>query len=1158
MKILKVSFSNINSLAGEYEIDFTHETLSTAGIFLITGPTGSGKTTIMDAICLALYGMTPRQTTPISETKNEIMTRGAKDFYAEVWFTHGDKRYHCQAWQQISMGNKPFGKFYHTVAELLPNGQRNIIERRHGAHKSTQVEEVTGISFDNFKRCIMLAQGEFDAFLKAGINEKSAALEAITGTEIYGKIGEKAAEKRTALESELKKYPIADSISEEEYQALLQQVEQTQKEYKTELDLLSTMKADIERMVQIEKCRKRIIDNTRNHDKAEQDIQQFREEGLLDILSRGEKASRVQPAFTAAQQARLTFKNSEQKRPDIQDALNNAEQELARISREHQTTMADLEARHKRNAARRSRLTDEMLPQEKQLQEQQTTAKYKKQLADKTSATLAAEQTQLREAAKELQSISNELDKSTAELEEYQDAEALIEKLPRLTLLLEKWEQVDTQRAALPAHEVLLQQRDNTQNALNAILGGKDAEAWKNHYSHLRTLHDNVKTLEETLRRLNEKQEEAAGIRAELAKLPDIKELQQTAALLQDKADNIRKLLSIEDQLSVIYREFVAGKYETCPCCGSPTPGNRHVWKNAEWEQVEEEAKKARQTADAAQQKHTKLQQQLLVAETDCNHLREQSQRQHQMVTECLQTCRLENVPQDLAETVSSMAEQTPVVDNLEHQLEQLQQQLQISELRMDFINELPRTAEVPDSLVKANSLLKKLRDRVNTYSKTAQRIQQQKQTLAAKQTEHTQAENRVTTAQSDAEQARKESNEALATLQNTLAQFNQQWGEGNTYARLLACCDADKNSIDTAIHQADATLAKAKQTREKAQTALTQHDDQMNEALREKEKQELALTAALAQENFADEAEYTAAAACIERVDDLRRHRAQLELNKATTQTALEEEQKHLKELVQNIDFDPNVCLNTLRERKMKQEEQIDVLNKDLQELRIQQRAVESTRAQNATNQAQRDRISQELKLWADLYQVLGEAKDSFKRYAQQITFDSLIYHANCELQQLSTRYRLIRTSTQKNALGLSVIDNQLGDNILRDSSNLSGGERFIVSLSLALGLSRMASHTGIDTLFMDEGFGTLDEDTLQQVVSCLESMRANGKLVGIITHVQKLSERIADKLEVQPVEDGYSTIKNHPAVLQNKFIHPLVRQEEKQKKSSKPKKSA
>lgn len=1149
MKIEKLKFSNINSLAGEYEIDFTHKALSTAGIFLITGPTGSGKTTIMDAICLALYGRTPRQDDSITPNKNEIMTRGATSFNAEVWFKHGDKHYHCQAKQKTGNKSNPFGKFEHTVAELLPNGERAIIERRLHAREATQVRDVTGISFDNFKRCIMLAQGEFDAFLKAGIQEKSAALEAITGTEIYGKIGEKAAEKKTTLENELKKYPDIDSISEEEYQALLQQVEQTQNLYKAGLDELGAMNANIERLTQIEICREKIHDNTDKHNKANQDVQQFKEDGSLAILIQGEKASRVQPAFAAAQQARLTYKKFEEKLPDRQATLNAAEQERSRISEAHRTDMANLEAQLKQNETRRNQLTGEMLPQEQLLQEQQTTAKHKKQQADKCSATLAEEQKQLRDAANGLQTIRNDLNKSTAKLEEYQDAETLIEKLPRLTLRLEKWEQVDKQRATLPAHEDLLQQRDNTQNALKAILGDKDVETWKAHYSHLRALYDNAETLAETLRALDEKQKEEAYLRAELTKLPDINELQKTAALQQDKADSIRKLLNIEEQLSVIYQEFVAGKYETCPCCGSPTPGTRHVRRNDEWEQAKEDAEKAQQTVVTTQRKQTELQHKLVIAETHCTHLKAQSQRQRQIVTECLQTCQLEDVPQNLAEAVSSMEQQTPTVDNLEHQLEQLQQQLQISELRMDFVNELPPTVSEPDSLLKANALMNNLRDRVNTYNETENRIQQQKQTLAAKLTEHTQAENRANTAQSEAEQAEKESNEALNTLQNTLAQFLQQWGEGNTYASLLDLCDAEKNSIEKEINKTNATLAEAAKNLENAQIALTQHVEQMDEARKEKEKQEETLTAALAQENFADEAEYTAAAAYINQVEALRRRRAQLELDRATTQTALEDEQKRLAQLLLHINFDPNVCLDTLKKNKIEKQEQIDDLNKELHTLKLKQITAENTRATNAENKAKREKIDLELKLWEDLYRVLGSSKDAFKRYAQQITFDSLVYHANCELQHLSTRYRLIRNSTQNNSLGLAVIDNRLGDNIQRDSSNLSGGERFIVSLSLALGLSRMASNTGIDTLFLDEGFGTLDEDTLQQVVSCLESMRANGKLVGIITHVQKLSERIADKLEVQPVEDGYSTIKDHPAVLQNKFIHPLVQPEKKTK---------
>lgn len=1157
MKIEKVKFSNINSLAGEYEIDFTHKSLSTAGMFLITGPTGSGKTTIMDAICLALYARTPRQTKAITKDRNEIMTRGASGFYAEAWFQHGGKRYHCQAKQNISVrGSNPFGEFSHTVAEILPNGDKCVIEQKKGAREATQVNQITGISFNNFKRSVMLAQGEFDAFLKAGVDEKSAALEAITGTEIYRQIGIRAHQKMAELEQKKNQYPIIDGLTEEEYQQLRREHKQTEAKYKRANELILHLTELIQRVEQIEQSREEIANRTLKHNHAAQQLQRFAEQGLKAQLLQGERASRVQAAYATTQQARTRFNELQQNLPLIQKKQEDAVANFNRIDNEYQAQIDQLNNRSAANTAHRQKLTNEMLPQENKLRELQNTAQERRNQAHKAAANLAEAQDTRTKAENRLTTIQNKLDESKAILQQYHDAAELVDILPRLTLSLEQWEQTDGGQTVLPPHETLVQQKDDIENAMNGILQGMSVEDWKTNYRHWRDLNTHAQALTQTEQDIEKKLIEADGINAEISALPNIEHLQQTAALLQDRVDNIRNLLGIEEQLSVIYQEFLDGKYETCPCCGSPTPGKRQVRSNTELKQAENAAHKAKQEAEAAAQKNQALQQRLLRANTQLENLNNQVIRNKQVVDEALQLCHLEALPENTAETVEQMEQQAPQLNNLVAQREQVLQLLAISERRNAFIAELPRSIEqLPCSVMEARELNTRLKDRVKTYQQTQLLINQQEQTLTTSQFEFANAEKTLATAQKEATNAQSSHNEAEAAAQNALEQFNQQWGEGNTYTAQLRRCDEKTRSIQNDVDKATATLTQARQEKNDAQTALTQHTNQLEQARTHQAEEEATLIAALQKEQFADEADYTAAAQYIVHVEELREQQAALTMAETTTQAALAEEEKRLAKLLQNTQT--KVSSDTLKRRQnrlqiiaaQKDNERIDLSNQLHKE--------EALREKNADNQAHQDQINQELKLWEELYDVLGNSEKSFQRYAQQITFDSLVYHANNELQNFSERYRLIRNSAQ-DALGLAVIDRSLGNNVMRDSSNLSGGERFLVSLSLALGLSRMASQTGIDTLFLDEGFGTLDDNTLSQVVSCLESMRANGKLVGIITHVQKLSERIADKLEVQPVADGYSTIKSHPAVSTNKFIHPLIQlAEKKQKKPGKNKTS-
>ncbi len=166
-----------------------------------------------------------------------------------------------------------------------------------------------------------------------------------------------------------------------------------------------------------------------------------------------------------------------------------------------------------------------------------------------------------------------------------------------------------------------------------------------------------------------------------------------------------------------------------------------------------------------------------------------------------------------------------------------------------------------------------------------------------------------------------------------------------------------------------------------------------------------------------------------------------------------------------------------------------------------------------------------QEWQRWARLNALIGSATgDTFRKIAQGYNLDLLVHHANSQLRQLARRYRLKRGGS---SLGLLVLDTEMGDE-LRSVHSLSGGETFLVSLALALGLASMASSTlRIESLFIDEGFGSLDPESLQLAMDALDGLQALGRKVAVISHVQEMHERIPVQIQVQRQGNGLSQVQ-------------------------------
>nr|MBP7636207.1 AAA family ATPase [Candidatus Ozemobacteraceae bacterium] len=210
MRILSVRFANINSLKGDFEIDFTNPELAGRGIFAITGRTGSGKTSILDAITLALFGRTPRLS--ISAADNELMSRGAGFCQSEVTFeaaVDGRTLRFRSRWEQKRARNKPDGNLQPAHMQLIQETGRQPADAWESSKLSEvprKVEEITGLDYERFTRTCLLAQGQFAAFLDAKPGERAQILEQITGTDIYCMLSKAAYERHAGVEKKISEF----------------------------------------------------------------------------------------------------------------------------------------------------------------------------------------------------------------------------------------------------------------------------------------------------------------------------------------------------------------------------------------------------------------------------------------------------------------------------------------------------------------------------------------------------------------------------------------------------------------------------------------------------------------------------------------------------------------------------------------------------------------------------------------------------------------------------------------------------------------------------------------------------------------------------------------------------------------------------------------
>lgn len=1074
MKILELRLKNLNSLYGEWVIDFTDPEYTGNTIFAMTGPTGAGKSTILDAICLALYGKTPRLDN-ITKSSNEIMSRQTGECYAEALFESKSGRFRCH-WEQHRARKKPTGELQFPEQWISNEKTGKLIENKRSL-VSKIIEEKTGMDFDRFTRSVLLAQGGFDTFLRAATEEKSKILEQITGTEIYSRISQKVHKKKHDEQEKLKLIQAETSgivILEPEQEKEIQQELKAKQKQETEIAGKSneTGKA-ITWLTNIENLKKEILTLTDEAIKLKTDTEAFKPERTK--LEQATKAASLDGTY-----ATLTSLRKQQ--ADDQTSLKTDEVAFPELESSANTQAEALKAAEQLTLKAKEALkTAAPLIQKIRSLDQK--------IAEQTKAVSENADACTKEAAKiETNKLARvkEQEKQTAAQISLEVAELYIKENTRDEWLISGLAGVEEQFGNL-----LAKQQEITQK--NANLKKADT-----------TVADAAKKLETATKQCSFKKLEIESAAKNLQQGKDalsqllgnklLREYRTEKETLLREMAFIRKIEEFENHRA----KLEDGK--PCPLCGSVehpfAKGNVPV--PDEIEQKIESLTKLIDKADEQEVAIKKLEQTDTTARKNLNDC------------EKLET----DAANDKKSAEKTLIELKDAIANLQTSFEQLK--MVVSEKLLPL-----GITEIPESEVK--SLLESLKSRLKAWQeKIKQKTDIEKQTAAID------SEVKRLDAVIDTQV------KALTEKQENLERLKKELADGTDERKKLygdKKPDKEEGRLNKLIADAEKAENKARDLntglQQKLITEKTKIDSlkkRIEQRMPELKKAEEDFSTALTLVGFTDEKSFLEARLShVERESLFSRAK---ELDNAGTELKAKQKDRETRLATEIAKKLTDKTLEELEPQFKKFEEDLKKLRDTIagfkHKLSENTTAKEQMKEKLATVEAQKKECTK----WDKLHSLIGSADGKkYRNFAQGLTFEVMVTHANRQLVKMFDRYLLIRDKEQP--LELNVIDNyQAGE--IRSTRNLSGGESFIVSLALALGLSKMASRkVQVDSLFLDEGFGTLDEDALETALGTLSELQQDGKLIGIISHVPALKERIRTQISIIPLSGGKSELK-------------------------------
>lgn len=986
------------------------------GIFVVSGPTGAGKTTIFDAITFALYGAGSGQDRENSMILRSDFAEDQQDTAVELEFFVNGETY------KISRSfNFQGAKKKQEILKKENGIWLNAVEKQQVRPVLHKVEELLGLTQDQFNQIVMLPQGEYQKMLTSESKEKEAIFRKLFKTEKYEKLVEILKGKRDVAEKEFSKAGVLQTTYINEIKAKLPQRE-------------SILFEVVE----------------------QPEVNLFQLHAALNE----EKAYYEQQIATLAQQLNEETTNYEQKMQQL-----NVQKHLNERIRRYQARLMELDQLLEQKPIVEQRLQKIELAEKAAKIEQIEKAVQRMQgEVQRSNENIEALTVQQQQAAKQQVTLAAELEQAKGLAPK---REQLLTDIAKQTEVLEIYKLADVKRASVSALQQVIEMQQQKVTALEArVQKGKTALAElqqqidvneKGIGSYEEKL-DEKKKLETTVELLQKFVEVTVTVKKAAEHLEKTKQESEQ----QSEAYKELQKQSIQHQASLLVAQLVDG--EPCPVCGSKHHENKQT------EQVSEVAESALTVAADKADKAIRV---YMKAQSDFEHAEKQ-------LTIYADKCTAQQINVENAHEYGSRL--VGINDALQT-MRQIREQLQQQKTKRETFQKAIVDLETELLALKAEHDTEK-----QTYLVEKGQLEQMLASLPNKNVQAVEMEQGI----------------------------RQMTAEAETIKANIETATAAYNKITVQVSNIETKL-------QVAQTSL-------HEMTRDLKAEQLQFTTALTTNGFAHVEAYVAAKLDESMRKTLVEQCQQFQQQLFATEKIVQEEAQELGEAEEQ---DVTVLETELAQFKEK-------LNKlRLEETAWKQHAkqCEETSANLKANAAQIERLKEQLTKATHLYDtVRGQngQKISFERFVQMGYLEQVTIAANERLRYLSNNQYYLQPSDRKegnaqSGLSLDVLDSFTGQ--ARDVKSLSGGEKFNASLSLALGMAdviqSIQGSVHIETMFIDEGFGTLDEESLQKAIDTLIDLQQSGRIIGVISHVEELKKAMPAILEVQKLKEGFSKTK-------------------------------
>lgn len=1163
MKLLSLRLKNINSFRNELHLDFTKEPLSDASLFAITGPTGSGKTTLLDAISVALYNRTPRLDGKGSSNPVNLLSQGSGEGFCEVVFQANGMHYLAE-WRARRSKK---GDIIPKVKLLKKDTEELITSRRKGKSGSDMadmsvedaVTSILGMDFNAFKRSILLAQGDFAAFLRASADERRQILEATTGMVEFEVLKENLNQQVRKVTSE---YDIAGAGLESIPQVSTKEIDTAKEELtllEAELLSLNESRSALEKEKEEEKRR---VDAHNKLDEASK-----RQKKLLsmknDMESLKAEIERVQKASDI--RSEMESYHTEKARVEkLEIALEGSIQEKEEGQKRFDSTKtkydaANLEFETARNEAQQKKKTfDEAAVLETRGKEQLEEADKRKQEANALKVKLDGLDSQIQQKNKEITALEKQL-KGDREFLKHnplpENADDLLAQASKTAASLDVKEQTLGEKKKVLVREKdehlaktkevggivnegkVIETRKNdimarleaVRQALQPLIKEGDSSYWRILGSKWGEVRDAGSSFLESYGQLSRIFDDtilSASVQEFNKNLHEFKHrielLNQQIMTAEEKVKRTQaeeKAVAAANQALILRREHLTAG-EPCLVCGStehPDAGKHEPAREGSIDMAKENVKSAESELEAVKHGLESIFGGLL-----------------SLAKKKVDACDKQ------IDKIESLSKQ---IDSTNGELKLAEQQIEASNIRIDALNN--QIEGIGQRIQDISTGIKEMEDDIADNNKQFHSIIPAEFAGEPHGSAFEKFKQHISKTRESI--GRLEQNKSTLVELGTFVQENNRHFDEDMvrYNSLLETATGYRNEGARLIKQVTKITGGkgVEAARSKLEAQLINKEKNKNTMLEDSGEAERQLSAIAArleeQKNDLDETQKKLSATRSVYMQTLENAGFKsVEEHKASFRDPGWIDKK--RQTPQQYDKDWHTVENNIRTHEAVFA-QTPFNSEDLGHILGRERMLLTsidkknrfkgeltgkikTLCENFTKRQQQEKkldgARAQMERWQKLASVIPA--NSLRDFALQTMFDLLITIANRQLSDITSRYAL-RAVDLKDMVVIDLWN--AGEE--RPVETLSGGESFLVSLSLALALSELSSgRSRLESLFLDEGFGTLDSETLDAALNALESLRLSGRTIGVISHIDQLTRRIPVRIDVKRTGVGTSTI--------------------------------